>query len=132
MIYPELHQLFCDIVSGKANSFKVDENEHFLAILDIAPMAKGHTLIVPKRAVIELSELTDQEILAMHRMINDVSIRIKSRLDVVGITIMQNGGHCNSISYLHVHVVPRFDTVSIWKDEMFDSTPLADVQESLI
>jgi histidine triad (HIT) family protein len=131
ILFPELHQLFCQIVRGQAEYHKVDENDHFLAILDIAPVAKGHTLILSKRAILEITDLSDQEILSMHRMIGSVSDKLKSRFKTVGISIMQNGGACNSISYLHVHIIPRYDTVSIWKDEMFDPTPLSEVHASL-
>jgi len=129
--HPEFHQLFCDIVSGKEDSFRIDENEHFLAILDIAPVTKGHTLLLPKRTVLELTELSEEEVISLHRMIKTVSERISSRLPTVGISVLQNGGQCNSVSYLHIHIIPRFDTVSIWNDTMKDLTTLKDVHANL-
>lgn len=131
ILFPELHELFCQITKGETECHKVDENDHFLAILDIAPVAKGHTLILPRRPILEITDLSDLETLSMHRMIKSVSDKLKSRFNTVGISIMQNGGACNSISYLHVHIIPRFDTVSIWKDEMFDPTPLSEVHALL-
>ena len=47
--------IFTRIINGEIPSYKVAENEHFYAFLDINPLQKGHTLIVPKLAVTDLS-----------------------------------------------------------------------------
>ena len=58
--------IFSRIVAGEIPSYKVAENEQFYAFLDINPLAKGHTLVIPKREVDYIFDLEDEEIAAMH------------------------------------------------------------------
>ena len=54
--------IFSMIVAGEIPSYKVAENEQFYAFLDINPLVKGHTLVIPKREVDYFFDLTDEEI----------------------------------------------------------------------
>ena len=54
--------IFSKIVAGEIPSYKVAENDKFYAFLDINPLAKGHTLVIPKREVDYFFDLTDEEI----------------------------------------------------------------------
>ena len=54
--------IFSRIVAGEIPSYKVAENDKFYAFLDINPLAKGHTLVIPKREVDYFFDLTDEEI----------------------------------------------------------------------
>ena len=54
--------IFSKIAAGEIPSYKVAENEQFYAFLDINPLAKGHTLVIPKREVDYFFDLTDEEI----------------------------------------------------------------------
>lgn len=127
ILHPAAHQHFCKIVSGEVESFKIAMNDCFIAILDTDPVTRGHTLLIPKRPILEWREMTEDEVLSLHCFIKDMSAGLMQRLSAHGISIVQNGGECNSISYFHVHLIPRFDTVSIWKEELKDETTLSEV-----
>lgn len=58
--------IFSKIIAGEIPSYKVAEDDRFYAFLDINPLAKGHTLVVPKREVDYIYDLTDEELAAMH------------------------------------------------------------------
>ena len=58
--------IFSKIVAGEIPSYKVAENERFYAFLDINPVQKGHTLVIPKREVDYIFDLEDEELAAMH------------------------------------------------------------------
>ena len=57
-----MSSLFTKIVQGEIPSYKVAEDEHYYAFLDIAPLQKGHTLVVPKREEDYIFDLTDKEL----------------------------------------------------------------------
>lgn len=57
--------LFSKIINGEIPSFKCAENEHFYAFLDISPVRRGHTLVVPKREVDYFFDLKDEELAEM-------------------------------------------------------------------
>ena len=54
--------IFSKIIAGEIPSYKVAEDDRFYAFLDINPLAKGHTLVVPKREVDYIFDLTDEEL----------------------------------------------------------------------
>lgn len=58
--------IFSRIITGEIPSYKVAENDQFYAFLDINPLAKGHTLVVPKCEVDYIFDLEDNELAAMH------------------------------------------------------------------
>ena len=62
--------IFSRIIAGEIPSYKVAENDQFYAFLDINPLVKGHTLVVPKREVDYIFDLQDDEVAAMHVFAN--------------------------------------------------------------
>ena len=58
--------IFSKIIAGEIPSYKVAENDKFYAFLDINPLVKGHTLVVPKREVDYIFDLEDSELAEMH------------------------------------------------------------------
>ena len=66
--------IFSKIIAGEIPSYKVAEDDRFYAFLDINPLAKGHTLVVPKREVDYIYDLTDEELAAMHVFAKHVAL----------------------------------------------------------
>ena len=66
--------IFSRIIAGEIPSYKVAENEQFYAFLDINPLVKGHTLVVPKREVDYIFDLEDDEVAAMHVFAKSVAL----------------------------------------------------------
>ena len=69
--------IFSRIIAGEIPSYKVAENEQFYAFLDINPLVKGHTLVVPKREVDYIFDLEDDELAAMHVFAKSVALAIQ-------------------------------------------------------
>ncbi|MCF0184658.1 MAG: HIT family protein, partial [Bacteroidaceae bacterium] len=69
--------IFSRIIAGEIPSYKCAEDEQFYAFLDINPLAKGHTLVVPKREVDYIFDLGDEEIAAMQVFAKRVAVAIK-------------------------------------------------------
>ena len=102
--------IFCKIVKGTVPCAKVYENEKTLAFLDISPVNKGHTLIIPKRHFADFFDITTTEHEAVHDLIR---IRRKQLLEVdstiEGFNVGVNSGRAagQTIFHCHVHLIPR-------------------------
>ena len=95
--------IFSRIVAGEIPSYKCAENEQFYAFLDIAPLQKGHTLVIPKREVDYFFDLTDDEIAAMQVFAKHVAQAIKQVLPCrkVGQAVLGL-----EVPHAHIHLVP--------------------------
>ena len=70
--------IFSRIVAGEIPCYKVAENDKFFAFLDIAPLAKGHTLVIPKREVDYFYDLEDEELQGMIVFAKEIAKKIKA------------------------------------------------------
>ena len=69
--------IFSKIIAGEIPSYKVAENDKFYAFLDINPLAKGHTLVVPKQEVDYIFDLSDEDLGEMHVFAKHVALAIQ-------------------------------------------------------
>ena len=99
----DMATIFSKIIAGEIPSYKVAENEHFYAFLDINPLVKGHTLVVPKREVDYIFDLDDSEVAAMHVFAKSVALAIqkvfpckKAGEAVIGL----------EVPHAHIHLIP--------------------------
>ena len=95
--------IFSRIVAGEIPSYKCAENDHFYAFLDINPLAKGHTLVIPKREVDYIFDLTDQELADMQVFAKHVAIAIKKVLPCIKVGQAVLG---LEVPHAHIHLVP--------------------------
>ena len=95
--------IFSKIVKGDIPSYKCAENEEFYAFLDIAPLAQGHTLVVPKREVDYFFDLTDEELARMIVFAKRVAAAIKQAFPCrkVGMAVLGL-----EVNHAHIHLVP--------------------------
>jgi len=68
--------IFSKIIAGEIPCYKVAENDKFFAFLDINPLAKGHTLVIPKQEVDYIFDLSDEDLAAMHVFAKKVALAI--------------------------------------------------------
>ena len=95
--------IFSRIVAGEIPCYKIDENDEFFAFLDINPLQKGHTLVVPKREVDYIFDLSDREIAAMQVFAKRIALAIKKAIPCVKV------GECVlglEVPHAHIHLVP--------------------------
>lgn len=107
--------IFCKIIKGEIPSFKVYETAHSYAFLDIEPIAKGHTLVIPKYHGTRLHNLPDE-------YLADILPAAKKVVEVLGLTddgasiedgsqynILQNNGSSahQVVPHVHFHVIPK-------------------------
>ncbi|PQJ79668.1 HIT family protein [Polaribacter porphyrae] len=95
--------IFTKIVNGELPSYKVAENEDFIAFLDINPNAKGHTLVVPKKEENKIFDLSKEEYVALM----DFSYRVAKALEKsivcnrIGMSVIGL-----EVPHVHVHLIP--------------------------
>ena len=95
--------IFSRIVAGEIPSYKVAEDEQFYAFLDINPLAKGHTLVIPKCEVDYFFDLTDEEIGAMQIFAKKVATAIKRAFPCIKVGQAVLG---LEVPHAHIHLVP--------------------------
>ena len=95
--------IFSKIVAGEIPSYKVAEDEQFYAFLDINPITKGHTLVIPKREVDYFFDLTDEEIAAMQVFAKKVATGIKRAYPCIKVGQAVLG---LEVPHAHIHLVP--------------------------
>jgi histidine triad (HIT) family protein len=95
--------IFSRIINGEIPAWKVAESEHFLAFLDVNPLAKGHTLIVPKVETDYFFDLSDEEISGIMLFSKKVASALSSTLPCLRIGMSVIG---LEVPHAHVHLVP--------------------------
>ena len=95
--------IFSKIAAGEIPSYTCAENEHFYAFLDINPLVKGHTLVIPKREVDCIFDLTDEEIGAMQVFAKHVAIAIKKAFPCIKVGQAVLG---LEVPHAHIHLIP--------------------------
>ncbi|WP_300727393.1 HIT family protein [uncultured Bacteroides sp.] len=95
--------IFSKIIAGEIPSYKVAEDDKFYAFLDINPLVKGHTLVVPKREVDYIYDLTDEELAAMHVFAKHVALAIQKAFPCrkVGEAVIGL-----EVPHAHIHLIP--------------------------
>ena len=100
--------LFCKIAVGEIPSYKVYEDEHALAFLDIHPLAKGHTLVIPKIHGGTILDLPEEEVTHLFRAVQQTTARVKEIIKSDGFTLGINHEIGQAVPHLHVHIIPRW------------------------
>ncbi|AQT82631.1 HIT family protein [Mycolicibacterium litorale] len=104
--------VFCEIVAGTAPAIRIYEDDDFLGILDIRPFTRGHTLVLPKRHSVDLTD-TPAETLAGMLAVGQRIARASraSELGATGNNIAINDGKSamQTVFHIHLHVIPRRD-----------------------
>ena len=109
--------IFCGIVGGAIPSRKVLETDSCLAFLDIFPANRGHTLVIPKRHVLDIHEAdadTYADVAATAKKVADI---LQSKLNSEGTTIFQMSREAGwqTVFHLHMHVIPRWSNDGLHK-----------------
>ena len=98
---------FCAIVAGETPAEVVLADDDFVAFLDVRPVFKGHTLLVPREHVDTLSDLPDRLRDPVLARAQRLSVAMQEGLDAQGSFVAVNNVVSQSVPHLHLHVVPR-------------------------
>lgn len=95
--------IFSKIINGEIPSYKVAENDQFFAFLDIAPLTKGHTLVIPKKENDYVFDLNDDELAALMIFSKKVALAIEENIPCKRIALSIIG---LDVPHTHVHLIP--------------------------
>ena len=101
--------IFCKIVRGEVPSYKVYEDEHTFAFLDIHPAAKYHTLVIPKAHYVNVLDIPTEVFLQVMDTVKKVVDIYREKLGLENLQLIHNAGRegQQDVFHLHVHIVPR-------------------------
>lgn len=99
--------IFCKIIEGKIPSSKVYSDDKNLAFLDISPANKGHVIVIPKKHSETISELPDEDLISLMKVVKIISKALLDEFD--GVNVLQNNKIAAGqfVPHLHFHVIPR-------------------------
>lgn len=131
--------LFCKIVEGSIPSTKVYEDEHVLAFMDIMPLTKGHTLLIPKKHHENVYEMSSEEAGQLFSVAPKIAASLKASFQPAGLNLMNNNGAPagQSVFHFHLHFIPRYDQTdgfkAIWqtKEKQYTSEMFAQYAEKI-
>ena len=95
--------IFSKIVAGEIPSHKVAENDKFLAFLDVNPMVKGHTLVIPKKETDYIFDISDEDLSEMAVFAKRVAVAIKKAFPCIKVGVGVLG---LEVRHAHIHLVP--------------------------
>ena len=98
--------IFTRIVRGEIPSYKVAEDERFFAFLDINPLTKGHTLVVPKQETDYLFDLDDRTLADMIVFAKRIARKLKEKIECKRVAVVVLG---LEVPHAHIHLIPIQD-----------------------
>ncbi len=104
--------VFCDIVAGQAPAIRIYEDDDYLAILDIRPFTRGHTLVLPKRHSVDITDTPAEtlgDMVALGQRIGRAARASELHADGNNIVINDGRAAFQSVFHVHLHVLPRRD-----------------------
>ena len=98
-----MSSIFTRIIAGEIPSYKVAEDENYYAFLDINPLTKGHTLVVPKMEVDYIFDLDDKTLAGMMLFAKKVAAKIKQEIACKRVAVVALG---LEVPHAHIHLIP--------------------------
>ena len=101
--------IFTKILAGEIPSHKIYEDELVYAFLDIGPLSKGHTLVIPKEPAPTLDELSDDSAAALGRVLPRICRAVMKATGVSEYNLLQNNGPLahQAVFHVHFHIIPK-------------------------
>lgn len=119
--------VFCAIVAGDAPAIRIYEDDDYLAILDIRPFTRGHTLVVPKRHSVDLTDTAPETLAGMATIGQRIAqaARNTELADATNIAINDGRAAFQTVLHIHLHVLPRRegDKLSVAKGMLLRRDP---------
>ncbi len=100
--------IFCDIVAGRAPAYKVYEDEQTVAFLDLFPLTRGHTLVIPKRHGARLTDYAPEELAAVLRTLETMCRRAERLAPDYNVGLNAGATAGQIVFHLHFHLIPRY------------------------
>lgn len=101
--------VFCRIIAGEIPCYKIYEDEHIVAILDISQATKGHTLLIAKEHYKNLYDINEDVAADIFRQVPKIANAIKNAFHPIGLNVLINTEKpLQTVFHFHLHLVPRY------------------------
>lgn len=101
--------LFCKIIVGEIPSYTIYEDDIVKCFLDINPDSNGHTLIIPKKHYLDLSEIDNDTLIHIMDVARKLRKILEEKLNIDGLTLIQNNGDVQEVKHFHLHLKPYYN-----------------------
>lgn len=95
--------IFSKIVAGEIPSYKIAEDENYYAFLDINPLKKGHTLVIPKKEVDYIFDLEAEELAGLHKFAQKIAKALEKTVSCKRVAVIVLG---LEVPHAHIHLIP--------------------------
>jgi histidine triad (HIT) family protein len=128
--------IFCRIIAGELPSQRVDEDEHTIAFMDIAPGTRGHALVIPRRHTPDLLAIDPADLAHTVQAAQRLARRAVPALGADGVNLINACGAAagQTVFHFHIHVIPRYagDPLKLpWEPHPGDPDEIAATAELL-
>jgi histidine triad (HIT) family protein len=128
--------IFCKIIKGEIPSSKIYEDEQVLAFLDIGPVNKGHTLVIPKQHHETLMDIPDEILKQVIVVVKKACKAVKKGVKAEGISLgMSNYKSAGQVvPHAHFHIMPRFseDRLKLWPQGKYEEGEMEVFREKIV
>lgn len=134
--------IFEKILDKEIPSYKIYEDDFVYAFLDVFPVTKGHTLVIPKKHCRNILDCDSETAAHIGAALPKIANAVKDSFSADGITIMQNNEEFagQSVFHLHFHIVPRYENKDLHFDhleikyppEKLSNEQFLEIQEKII
>ncbi|MGN6108175.1 MAG: HIT family protein [Kofleriaceae bacterium] len=103
--------VFAKILAGDIPCHRIYEDERVLAFLDVHPIARGHTIVIPKEPAETLDQLSDESAAAIGRVLPRISRAVLAVTGARSFNVLQNNGRDahQAVFHVHFHIIPKHD-----------------------
>src|SRR3954464_10731394 len=103
--------IFTKIIAGEIPCFRIYEDDKVFAFLDVNPLSRGHTLVIPKEPAETLDQLSDEAAAALGRTLPRIARAVLAATGASAFNILQNNGAAahQAVFHVHFHIIPRLD-----------------------
>ena len=131
--------IFCKIIAGEIPSVKIYEDEHVFAFMDIMPLSKGHTLLIPKTHREFVYDMTPEEAGQLFAVAPKIAKAIQETFEPEGMNLLNNNGAKagQSVFHFHLHFIPRYGQTDgfgakwMTKEKEFTTERIQELAESV-
>ncbi|MEO8554267.1 MAG: HIT family protein [Kofleriaceae bacterium] len=106
--------IFAKILRGEIPSHIIYEDADVFSFLDIMPIARGHTLVIPKEPAVTLDQLSEKAAAALGRSLPRIAREVLAATGATAFNVLQNNGALahQAVEHVHFHIIPKYDDAS--------------------
>ena len=130
--------IFCKIAAGEIPSRKIYEDSDLIAIMDLNPTSKGHSLIIPKEHCTNIYDIDEDIAAKVMKTAKKLATKMTVALNCDGFNLLQNNGETagQTMFHFHMHLIPRYQNaknndILMWSHENFSDEEMAQIRDSL-